>query len=269
MSSRTRTCVLRTPEADYQLTLPASPLPAGAPFYCHGHDFRRAHESFIFKCAARTGRPDTDSRLKAVFSHEAAMLNKVSHRFVAKCLKSGQGMIELNGKVHLTSFLMLESLPSKSLLDLVETEKAKDIFRSLVEAVDYLHGQGVALRGGLSLESVQFDERTRELKIFNLADAVELRGSSEADKAHDVFTLGKLLFALQTGRYPFENGSQESGWKRLFYSHTRMRYWETVAQQVSDLSVPFINVINAMLESDQRLRISTGKLLKHPYVCEP
>ncbi|KAJ3125005.1 Serine/threonine-protein kinase par-1 [Nowakowskiella sp. JEL0407] len=126
--------------------------------------------------------------------------------------------------------LVLEYIDGGELFDLItehysdlRTAEVKRIFRELVQAVQYLHGNLICHRD-LKLENVLIDSATRSVKLadFGLARRFEpgemlstrcgseeytspeiIKGENYDPKKSDTWALGVILFSLLTSEMPF------------------------------------------------------------------
>ena len=163
-----------------------------------------------------------DPELRQRFVREARALAALSHPHLVQVHAA-----ELDGP---EPYLVQPLLRGGSLAERLRAgpfplDQARRVFGQLVEAVAHAHERGV-LHRDIKPENVLFDEQDRAvLTDFGLArqtgeDSLTLSGavvgsplymapeqardSKETDARADVYALGALLYALLTGRAPFE-----------------------------------------------------------------
>jgi transcriptional regulator with GAF, ATPase, and Fis domain/tetratricopeptide (TPR) repeat protein len=162
---------------------------------------------------------------------EFARLTEVSHPNIVRLLDAG---ILNGGRLAGRAFLVTEYLPGKSLAESLPVETSEGRFEqfalaaeSLVDALAYLHGQGI-LHGDLSPANIRCDEFGKPVLIdFGLAELLgPATGASrqavagtmgfiapeallgERGPSGDLFALGATLYDAWAGAPPFGLGME-------------------------------------------------------------
>ncbi|XP_069868247.1 sperm motility kinase-like [Dipodomys merriami] len=161
---------------------------------------------------------------KELISTEVDLLSSVDHPNVVK-------LYEIIDTPH-TMYLVMENAEGGDLLDLIQTvgclweEEARYVFRQVVRAVQYCHGQGI-IHGDLKLQNILLDANGNA-KVCDFGLGTRVRAGQKVLAAGgtlpfcapellflkaydgtkaDVWSLGVLLYASVVGRFPFRGDS--------------------------------------------------------------
>lgn len=169
----------------------------------------------------------------------------------------------------------------------MKEEEVKNIFRQIVQGVEYCHSRGV-MHYDLKLENVlvNYDEKTIEINEIRVADfgfcsmRKELKNGKETrgtlpymspemfyengtfDKQSDSWALGVLLYALLTYTMPFKGATQDDVIDDITereLDFVENKVWEEVTIEASDL-------VENLLEKDPKQRYSVKEILKHSWL---
>lgn len=273
--SKLTTYTLRTSTQEYTLNVASKGSLAQACFYCKGQD-KATMAHYTFKCVARVADRAANTQNKEKLAKEGELIKGLDHSTVVKCLEFGQGVIDSHGELIFVNFLRLEALPTRSLMNIVEEYSSKSgsvldlkskkmVFKQLAEGISYLHSKNI-IHHNLKLSNIMVSNDLTSVKLFDFtfANPVEVETRARAEKSEDIFALGHILFGIHTGRAPFDS-SEGSEWRKLFYSPFRLYYWQGVAKQNENITIPFIDIINGMLEADANKRIKIEGVTKHEF----
>uniref|UniRef100_A0A0K2TXA4 non-specific serine/threonine protein kinase n=1 Tax=Lepeophtheirus salmonis TaxID=72036 RepID=A0A0K2TXA4_LEPSM len=183
-------------------------------------------------------------------------------------------------------FMILEYCPGGELFDyivdrdrLCESE-SREFFRQIVAAVAYIHESGYAHRD-LKPENILIDE-DQHLKLIDfglcanprggMASVLEtccgspayaapelVTGKNYLGSEADVWSMGVLLYALLCGFLPFDDENISCLYRKIQCGIYEKPGW---------LSEGSLQVLDAMLQTDAKCRISVMELLDHPWLSE-
>jgi len=218
---------------------------------------------------------------------EVAVLEKIDHPNITKLHRIFDSKSKL--------YLVIELVEGGELLEwLIEhgayTEsEASGLFRQMAEAMEYLHGMGIAHRD-LKPENLLLAApgATASIKITDFGFAKLLNGDSSTmytscgtpeyvapevlrakKEKHigygaecDIWSLGVILYIMLCGYPPF----YEDSMPELFRLITKAKYsfpspeWDDISDDAKDL-------IRRMLQRDPEKRITAAQCLEHPWVA--
>ena len=181
---------------------------------------------------------------------------------------------------------MLEYCPGGELFDyivdrdrLCETESRK-FFRQISAAVAYIHEAGYAHRD-LKPENILIDEE-HQLKLIDFGLCAKPRGGMDTvletccgspayaapelvsgrnylGSEADIWSMGVLLYALLCGFLPFDDENISSLYRKIQAGVYEKPDW---------LSKGSLELLQAMLQTDPKKRITVKQLLVHPWMVE-
>ena len=231
-------------------------------------------------------------RVKRIYK-EASILNKIANIDSSsnKFVKLVEGFIDHQGGICIVtdriSGYELYNLMEKHPNGLVE-EKAKVFIKQILEAVNQLHSNNIA-HLDLKLENIMYNTDTNNISIIDFGFAEEtvridvetgktvqrllnnFCGSAEYTSPEillqqefdgrraDVWSLGVIVFAMLTGRFPFAGKNR----KMLMEKIVQGKY--TIPSHVSSQGASFIR---RMLQKYPDNRSNVASLLKHPWLVE-
>eukprot|EP00096_Caligus_rogercresseyi_P005290 TRINITY_DN2049_c0_g1_i3.p1 TRINITY_DN2049_c0_g1~~TRINITY_DN2049_c0_g1_i3.p1 ORF type:complete len:633 (+),score=214.86 TRINITY_DN2049_c0_g1_i3:46-1944(+) len=209
---------------------------------------------------------------------EIEAMKILRHQNICKLLQ----VIETETKI----FMVLEYCPGGELFDyivdrdrLCESE-SREFFRQIVGAVAYIHESGYAHRD-LKPENILIDENN-QLKLIDfglcanprggMASVLEtccgspayaapelVTGKNYLGSEADVWSMGVLLYALLCGFLPFDDENISCLYRKIQCG---------IYEKPSWLSPSSLQILDAMLQTDAKRRISVMKLLEHPWLTE-
>ncbi|KAJ0411947.1 hypothetical protein ATCC90586_009904 [Pythium insidiosum] len=168
----------------------------------------------------------------------------------------------------------------------MDEASAKTLFRRIVDALAYIHEQGV-VHLDVKPENLLFKTSSMHPESVKLADfgsarllaesnqpsplgtvsctvgyaAPEVLERGEVSFAADVFSAGAVLFTMLAGFAPFQSPSEEEAMHRTLLGEFSLEgpEWFGVSAQAKDL-------VCGMLETDPRQRLSMDEVLAHPWL---
>lgn len=186
-------------------------------------------------------------------------------------------------------YLVLEYAPGGLLFEITEDlgsvgeDQARVMFREMLDAVNFMHKQGVWHRD-LKLENVLVDENLN-IKLADLGFASCQQGLLDSykgtqiymapeiaqkleysgDKA-DIFSLGVTLFTLTVGMFPFSQSTPEDPYYKFLVAKDYLGYWQLL--EVHDHSKEFKDLFQRLTMYSPDERISMEEILAHPWVTK-
>ena len=189
-----------------------------------------------------------------------------------------------------TYYLVLELMTGGELFDRIvrrshySEREARDVLRTLAEAVAFLHGQGIVHRD-LKPENILHSSSDDSVATIKIADmgfskrvppegcstscgtpsyvAPEILSGSRYGREADCWSLGVIAYILLAGYAPFSAGGSNQA--ELFRAIVSGRfyfdspYWDNVSEGAKDL-------IRRLLVVDPARRLSAAGVLKHPWL---
>jgi len=240
-----------------------------------------------------------DSQVAAKFMDVAEYLRKANE--IKKALKESNSLIALDHPQIIkfeTAFLLdseiimfTEYMPGGELGQYVKnndiSEKvAKQIFKLILEPVQYCHTHGIIHRD-LKLENIllqdEKDPQTLKIIDFGIAGIWSIYGGEistagtlyytppevvsetdlQSDPKIDIWALGVILFIILTKRYPFKGKD---------YDDTRIEILESKISFESKaerrLSKEAKHLLSMLLNKDKHQRYSMREIASHPWMNE-
>jgi len=183
-------------------------------------------------------------------------------------------------------FLVMEFIPGGELYEALinlgpfSEEQTFYIFRQLVDAVSYLHKNGIAHRD-IKLENILWTESSNQLKLtdFGLAKSVllsdaefmstpcgtpsyvapEIMKGQNYTHAVDLWALGVVLYLLLFCKYPFPGDSLGEIYSRIETGNVSFPPDIEITNEVKDL-------ICNLLKEDTRTRYTLEDINRHPWM---
>jgi len=209
---------------------------------------------------------------------EIAAMKVLCHQNICKLFQ----VLETDTKI----YMVLEYCPGGELFDyivdrdrLCEAESRK-FFRQISAAVAYIHESGYAHRD-LKPENILIDE-DHQLKLIDFGLCAKPKGGMETvletccgspayaapelvsgrnylGSEADIWSMGVLLYALLCGFLPFDDENISSLYKKIQAGIYEKPHW---------LSGGSLSLLDAMLQTDPKKRITVKELLNHPWMLE-
>ena len=216
------------------------------------------------------------NRKKGV-EREIKILNKVRHPNIVSFIKTIEDSETLNLVFeYISGCSLLEYLKSRSLKRL-EEQQAKQIFKQIINALEFCHSIGVTHRD-IKLENVLLDE-THRIKLIDFGFSTYILNER---KIHvfcgtsnymapeilmkkeyygpptDIWAAGVLLFVLVTGTFPFRAPQIKE-----LYSKIQKGFYIVPPGLSSEIK----GLFKKIFEIDPAKRPSAGKVLLDPWLC--
>ena len=236
-------------------------------------EHRGTHKQYAMKIIKKSifeHHPDLQDKTR----REIALMRLMEHPHILKIIEI------LESQKHL--YLVLEFASHGELFDYLASRgslpipDAMRLFRQIIYGLDYLHANSICHRD-LKLENILLDE-FNNVKIADFGFAKWMRsnvaetscgsphyaapevikGTPYDGRKSDIWSSGVILYALLTGRLPFEEQSL-----RLLASKIRGGVF-----RMPDLPDPVKDLLSKLLTVDPAARISLERIKRHPAVRE-
>lgn len=226
--------------------------------------------------------PTNDSQI----NNEYQMLSKLHHRGIIDLIdyleKDYQKMLVLE-KGRDFFELILEKGP-------LSENVAKNAFRSIFEAVKFIHSNKVIHRD-IKLENMVMMDN-HELKLIDFGLALNLKDKSKValcrycgtskycppemilgmppDSKLDIWSLGITLYAAVTALFPFDGEDTYSFQKSVMTDEPDFDFIDCIDNSGNPISVSkqFKDLICGMLQKDPKKRFSIDDCLNHPWFTQ-
>ena len=240
---------------------------------------------------------------KEAYLKETSILSKLkSNKNIVKLFQHGIGFLERGCSIKTyqitnyfcneeINFAAFEYLSNGVLFDYVMllnrkfSEKiAKKIFLEVLEAVEFLHKNGIS-HGDIKLENIMltknfnsklidfgFSSLSENGKIYSISGTKHYASPevyTSATKGYsgeknDIFSLGVLLFVLITGVFPFEKPSAVDPTYKLIIKNDYEGFWSK--NKFNFCSNEFRDLFFKMIKYLPKDRISLKEIKEHPFL---
>jgi serine/threonine protein kinase len=204
------------------------------------------------------------------FSHEFLTIRKFRHPFIAETFEF---LKEPHADVIVSEFAengpLFEFLSTRG--DVGEAE-ARRVFCQLLSVLDYLHNTKHVAHRDLGPDHLLVD-RHGNLRVIDFGlgrwlsagvtstvyDAPEVLHGQPCTRASDVWSAGVLLYAMVTGRLPFDGASIES--VRDHILHGQLTF-------PGEVSTPLADLLREMLAKNSEQRITVDRIKEHAWIAQ-
>ncbi|KAJ7326066.1 Calcium/calmodulin-dependent protein kinase type 1 [Desmophyllum pertusum] len=188
--------------------------------------------------------------------NEIAILKKVNHPNIIRLWEI------FDNKTHL--YLVMDLVQGGELFDrIVEkgsyTEKdASDLIKQILEAVDYLHGQGIVHR---DLKTEEDDSMMATACGTPGYVAPEVLKQKPYGKAVDCWAIGVICYILLCGYPPFYDDSDANLFAQIMRGEYEFDspYWDDISESAK-------NFITCLLQIDPKRRYTCKQAMGHPWI---
>ena len=238
------------------------------------------------------------NELKA-FLNECDILSEIDHGNVPKL----HGVYEGSRKFA----MIMEYASGGELFERIQAqgsfneEAAANITRQLLSVLQYIHEKSIAHRD-LKPENILFANADKDLaqaqvKLIDFGFAKRMTGAPVGHSPQpaftqssfqtrlgspnyvapeiltsksgygvevDVWSLGVILYIMLCGYFPFYHENE-----RELYRQIRRGSFDMPAEDWGHVSEPAKDLVNSMLKTDPRLRVSAQDCLRHPWIAKP
>ncbi|CDW71324.1 cbl-interacting protein kinase 04 [Stylonychia lemnae] len=217
-------------------------------------------------------------------TNEIRVLKKLNHQNIIKLIETQ--LIEDK------QYIVLEYCDQDCLQSIlekktyIEEEKARQIFKQIIEGLEYLQTNGICHRDlkphniGLCENDVvkifDFGTCVTDLPIdnpkvsglggtllFNSPEQLDGERKSYDGFKADIWACGVILYQILTGKYPFYEATTHLITKTILNSE--VQYPIDIKQQISDSAKDLISLI---LEKDPQKRLSINQIKSHKWFCQ-
>lgn len=209
---------------------------------------------------------------------EINAMKDLRHQHICQLMQ----VVETDEKI----FMVLEYCPGGELFDYIVAKdrlsesEARFFFRQIIAALAYIHSKGYAHRD-LKPENLLLDDN-QCLKLIDFGLCAKPKGGMEnllstccgspayaapeliCGKTYlgaeaDLWSMGVLLYALLCGYLPFDDDNINLLYKKIQNGKYELPAW---------LSQDSINLLNDLLQTDPKRRITMQQLVFHPWVLK-
>lgn len=195
-------------------------------------------------------------------------------------------------KKGMTTVMVLELSSRGELYDYIhatgafEPDLARWCFKGMMDGLKYCHDQSVVHRD-LKPENVLLDnDYVVKLVDFGFARffdddkglmttrlgtpgyvAPEILKAKKYTKSVDIFTMGVILFSLYSGFPPFREQKKTDWWWDKLNKKNYNLFWKA-HEQAKKYEDDFKDLVNKMVTFDPKERITSEKILEHPWLSK-
>ena len=211
------------------------------------------------------------------FVREVNLIKQMDHPFIAKLFEV------IKTQAH--TYLIMEFAESGSILTYVNSNgrlperHARRYFSQLISALEYLHDEKLVAHRDLKAENVLLDRNLNiRLIDFGLSNSFtdeapelttacgspayaspEMVRGHPYTKAADVWSSGVLLYAMVTGRLPFDDDNMQKLLQKIAF---------TEPQYPSYLSPQLIDLLKKVMMKNPDFRLTIPKIKSHPWFSQ-
>lgn len=258
-----------------------------------------AGNQVAIKVFDRTLAANNDKAIK-LLKQEVATIQKLQHANIVQLIdfKENAEKIRSNGQKVPVSYIVLELVTGGEFFDYValsafQPEVCRYYFRQMLQALHFVHSQGVAHRD-LKPENIMLDKNFN-VKIADFGFAAPLEGRDGSGflktvlgtqsymapeimerspyQGHvvDLFALGIILFIMYSGHPPFNNAVPSDPHYKLLATNRADLFWKTHSNRkpAGFFSEEFKDLITNMLQLMPHQRLSIADIIGHPWMQGP
>jgi serine/threonine protein kinase len=225
--------------------------------------------------------------------HEAEILESLHHKNIIRIIEYNQDAdIKKVNRTKKVSFIVSELAEKGSLYDYIKASKSmseslsKHLFSQILEAMQYMHSEGIAHRD-IKSENI-FIAKDHRIKLGDFGFAIHAQTSQENVgssyfmapeicngqlynwMASDVFSLGVLLFFMVVGKYPFVKAADSDCRYKLIMLNKHELFWKTATrnkEMTKKLSPEFTEFVTLWLSLDPKERPTINEMLAMPWIA--